>query len=78
MKNAQGQFRVMKNALESRSNQRVEGDHQAVPWIGDARGDGDRRGRKHDEVFTPRRRWKEKEFTTPAQSDPQQRKGLAN
>ncbi len=28
---AQGQFRVLKDALESRINRRVEGDHRAVP-----------------------------------------------
>ncbi len=33
VKNAQGQFRVLKDALESRINRRVEGDHQAVPWM---------------------------------------------
>ncbi len=33
VKSAQGQFRVVKNALESRINKRVEGYHQAVPWM---------------------------------------------
>ncbi len=31
--NAQGQLRVLKTTLESRTNKRVEGDHQAVPWM---------------------------------------------
>ncbi len=33
LKNVQDQFRVLKNALESRVNKRVEGDHQVVPWM---------------------------------------------
>ncbi len=33
VKNSQGQFWVLKNASQSRINQRVEGDRQAVPWI---------------------------------------------
>ena len=33
VKNAQGQFRVLKDALESRINRRVEGGHRSVPWM---------------------------------------------
>ena len=33
VKNSQGQFLALKNALGSRINQRVEGEHQAVPWM---------------------------------------------
>ncbi len=33
VKNAQAQFRVLKGELEGRINKRVEGDHQAVPWM---------------------------------------------
>ncbi len=33
VKNVQGQFRMLQDALESRINERVESDHQAVPWM---------------------------------------------
>ncbi len=32
-KNVQGQFRVIKDALESRRGRRVDGEHQVVPWM---------------------------------------------
>ncbi len=33
VKNAQGQFRVLKDALEARLGARIQGDHVAVPWL---------------------------------------------
>ncbi len=33
MKNVQGQFRVLKDVLESSINWRVEFDQQAAPWM---------------------------------------------
>ena len=45
VKNVQGQFRVLKDALESRIKKRIEGDRQIVPSVdGDARGAGDQQG----------------------------------
>ena len=33
VKNIQGQFRVLKDALESRLGVRIQGDHVVVPWL---------------------------------------------
>ncbi len=33
IKNAQGQIRAIKDALESRHGRRVGGEHQVVPWM---------------------------------------------
>ncbi len=33
VKNAQGQFRVIKDALEKRHKRRVGGEHPAAPWM---------------------------------------------
>ncbi len=33
VKNVQGQFRVIKDALESRGGRRIDGEHPAVPWM---------------------------------------------
>ena len=65
IKNAQGQFRVIKDALESRHGRRVEGDHPAVPWTMTHAASVVNRGRKDDEGFAAYRRWKGREFTKP-------------
>ena len=33
IKSVQGQFRVIKDALESRTNEKLHGEHPAVPWM---------------------------------------------
>ncbi len=65
VKNAQGQFRVLKNALESRINRRVEGEYQAAPWMVMFVATVINKGRKDDEEFTPHRRWRGKELSRP-------------
>ncbi len=65
VKNAQGQLRVFKDALESRINNRVQGDHQAVPWIVTLAATVINKGRKEDEGFTAHWRWKVREFARP-------------
>ncbi len=63
--NAQGQFRVLKDAMESRINRQVEGDHQAVPWMVTCAATVIDEGRMEDEGFAAYRRWKGTEFTRP-------------
>ncbi len=58
VKNVQGQFRVIKDALESRRQRRVEGEHPAVPWMAMHAASVINRGRKDDEGFTVYRRWR--------------------
>ncbi len=58
VKAVQGQFRVLKGALESGINRRVEGDHQAVPWMATHTATVIDKGRKDDEGFTAYGRWK--------------------
>ncbi len=65
LKNAQGEFRVMKSVLESRINERAAGGHQAAPWMVMHAAIVIKQGRKDDEGFTPRRRWNGQEFTKP-------------
>ncbi len=65
VKNVQWQFRVMKDALESRHCRRIEGEHPAVPWLVMHAAAVINKGRKHVEGFTPYRRWKRREFTRP-------------
>ena len=64
-KNVQGQFRVLKDALESRVGRRIQGDHPAVPWLVMYAASVINRGRKDQEGFTPYRRWKGREFNKP-------------
>ncbi len=56
VKNAQGQLRVLKHALESRSNKRAKGDHQVAPWMVTHAAAVINRGRRDDEGFTAYRR----------------------
>ncbi len=64
-KNAQGQFRVIKDALESRHRRPVEGDRPAAPWMMTHAASVVNTGRKDDEGFTAQRRWRGREFTKP-------------
>ncbi len=66
IRNVQGQFRMIKDALESRRGRRVGGDHPAAPWMMPRVGSVVSRGRKGDEAFTAYRRWKGRDFTEPA------------
>ncbi len=58
VKNAQGQLRVLKNALENRINKREDGDHQSAPWMVMHAATVINKGRRDDEGFMPYRRWK--------------------
>ncbi len=62
VKNAQGQFRALKDALDSRINKRNERDHRVVPWMVMHAATVITKGRRDDEGCTPHRRWKEMEF----------------
>ncbi len=65
VKNIQGQFRVLKDALESRLGAMIQGDHVAVPWLIMRAGSVICRRHVDEEVFTPYRRWKGKPFNKP-------------
>ncbi len=52
--------------MDSRIKGRVEGDHQAVPWMVAHAATVINKGREDDEGFTACRRWKVREFTRPA------------
>ncbi len=58
VKNAQGQFRVIKDALKSRHGRRVDGEHQVAPWMVPRAALVVNRGRKDEEGFSGHRRWK--------------------
>ena len=59
VKNVQGQFRVIKDALESRDGRRVDGEHPVVPWMVMHAASVVNRSRKDDEGFSAYRRWGE-------------------
>ncbi len=65
IKNAQGQFRVTKDALGSWRGRRVEGDRPAAPWIMMHAASVVNRGRNDDEGFAACRRCQGREFTKP-------------
>ncbi len=65
VKNVQGKFRVIQDALESRRGRRVDGEHPAVPWMVTHAASVVNRGRKDDEGFSAYRRWKGRQFTKP-------------
>ena len=65
LKHVQGQFRVLKDALESRHGRRLEGGHQAVPWLVMHAASVISRGRKYEQGFSAYRRWKRREFNKP-------------
>ena len=54
IKNVQGQFRVLRDALEARLGMRIQGDHVAVPWLVMHAGSVVCRRRADNEGFTPR------------------------
>ncbi len=56
VKNAQGQCRVMKDALGSRHRRRAEGEHQIAPWTVTHAASVINRGGKDEEIFAVRRR----------------------
>ncbi len=62
---AQGQFRVAKDALQSRRGRRVDGEHQVAPWMVTHAASVVSRGRRN-EGLSACRRWKGREFTEPA------------
>ena len=62
VKNVHGKFRVLKDALESRHGRRLEGGHQAAPWLVMHAASVINRGRKDEEGFSAYRRWKRGEF----------------
>ena len=61
VENVQDQFRVIKNALESRHGRRVDGEHPVVPWMVMHAAKVVNRSRKDDEGFSAYRRWKGRE-----------------
>ncbi len=63
VRNVQGQFRVIKDALESRHGTRVDGEHPVVPWMVMHAAWVVNRSRKDDEGAY--RRWKGREFKKP-------------
>ena len=65
IKNVQGQYRVIKDALESRQGRRIAGEHPVVPWMVMPAASVVNRSRKDDEGFSAYRRWKGREFTKP-------------
>ena len=65
VKNVQGQFRVIKDALESRRGRRVDGEHPVIPWMVMHAASVVNRSRKDDEGFSAYRKWKGREFTKP-------------
>ncbi len=56
VKNAQGQFCILEECLESRRGRRTEGDHPALPWMVMHAASVIHRGRKDVEGFTACRR----------------------
>jgi hypothetical protein len=65
VKNIQGQFRVLKDALESRLGVRIQGDHVVVPWLVMHAGSVICRRRVDNEGMTPYRRWRGRPFNRP-------------
>ena len=65
IKSVQGQFRVIKDALESRLKEKLHGEHPAVPWIAMHSASVINRGRKGEEGFSAHRRWQGREFQRP-------------
>ncbi len=65
VKNVQGQFRVLKDALESRVGRRSNGEHPIVLWLVTHAASVINRERNDHEGFTQYRRWKGREFNKP-------------
>jgi hypothetical protein len=62
IRQVQGQFRAMKDALETRYNERIQGDHNSIPWLFSHAASTINRVRKDSEGMTAYRRWKGREF----------------
>ena len=62
IRQVQGQFRTMKDALETRYNERIKGDHNSIPWLFSHAASTINRVRKDYEGMTAFRRWKGREF----------------
>ena len=58
----QGQFRAMKEALQSRTSQRISGDHSCIPWLIRHAAATINRRRKDQGGFSAYRKWKGREF----------------
>ncbi len=58
VKNAQGQFNALKDALESREGRRIGGEQPIAPWLVMHAASVMNRGRNDHEGFTAYRRWK--------------------
>jgi hypothetical protein len=65
IKQVQGQFRPMKDALDTRYGRGTEGSHCSIPWLMRHSAETINRRRKDDEGFTAYRRWKGREFKRP-------------
>ncbi len=65
IKTAQGPFRVIGDALESRHGRRVDDAHQVAPWMVTHAALVVNRDRKDEEGFSFHRRWKGRVFTKP-------------
>ena len=63
--NIKGQFRTMKDALDTRYNKRWSGEHPAMPWLGQHAADKRNRTRVGADGKTAYRRWKGKSFNKP-------------
>ncbi len=61
-KNVPGQFRVLRDALESRVGKRITGEHPIAPWLVVSVASVISRGRKDHERFTALRRRKGREL----------------
>ena len=62
IRQVQGQFRAMKDALETRYNERIQGDHNSIPWLFSHAASTINRVREDSEGMTAFRRWKGREF----------------
>ena len=65
VKNADCQFRVIKEALESGRGRRARGEHQVVFWIVMHAASVVNQGRHDEEGFSAHRRWRGRWFAKP-------------
>ena len=62
IRQVQGQFRAMKDALETRYGRRIEGDHRRIPWLMMHAVPVINRSPKGPDGLTAYRRWKGRKF----------------
>mgnify|MGYP003349086866 CR=1 FL=1 len=62
IRQVQGQFRSMKDALETRYGRRIEGDHRCIPWLMMHAAAVVSRSRKGSDGLTAYRRWQGRKF----------------